>query len=253
MKADITKKQKKNPLPNHHVGEGIFVLSFDEYKELNLSTEEKNIMVTFEDDGCLSRYCVNYGVTRKLIYADAQNRQKIATDVNFSNLKKHLDNMSDYITSTYKPYGLHRARKYSDFSQPKLIGPSMFVQPCYCYDDQNLFVGMSYNIITPKDDTNLLFILGIINSKYAQDWFHSNAKHRGAGVDVGVDKLRTFPIASATKFQQQQIIDLVNIILVKKKQDPQSNTSIEENAIDAIVYDLYSLTDTEIKIIEQSI
>ena len=247
------KMYKKNPLPNHHVGEGIFVLSFDEYKELNLSTEEKNIMVTFEDDGCLSRYCVNYGVTRKLIYADAQNRQKIATDVNFSNLKKHLDNMSDYITSTYKPYGLHRARKYSDFSQPKLIGPSMFVQPCYCYDDQNLFVGMSYNIITPKDDTNLLFILGIINSKYAQDWFHSNAKHRGAGVDVGVDKLRTFPIASATKFQQQQIIDLVNIILVKKKQDPQSNTSIEENAIDAIVYDLYSLTDTEIKIIEQSI
>ena len=247
------KMYKKNPLPNHHVGEGIFVLSFDEYKELNLSTEEKNIMVTFEDDGCLSRYCVNYGVTRKLIYADAQNRQKIATDVNFSNLKKHLDNMSDYITSTYKPYGLHRARKYSDFSQPKLIGPSMFVQPCYCYDDQNLFVGMSYNIITPKDDTNLLFILGIINSKYAQDWFHSNAKHRGAGVDVGVDKLRTFPIASATKFQQQQIIDLVNIILVKKKQDPQSNTYIEENAIDAIVYDLYSLTDTEIKIIEQSI
>ena len=126
-------------------------------------------MVTFEDDGCLSRYCVNYGVTRKLIYADAQNRQKIATDVNFLNLKKHLDNMSDYITSTYKPYGLHRARKYSDFSQPKLIGPSMFVQPCYCYDDQNLFVGMSYNIITPKDDTNLLFILGIINSKFRTD------------------------------------------------------------------------------------
>ena len=247
------KMYKKNPLPNHHVGEGIFVLSFDEYNELNLSTEEKNIMVTFEDDGCLSRYCVNYGVTRKLIYADAQNRQKIATDINFSNLKKHLDNMSDYITSTYKPYGLHRARKYSDFTQPKLIGPSMFVQPCYCYDDQNLFVGMSYNIITPKDDTNLLLILGIINSKYAQDWFHSNAKHRGAGVDVGVDKLRTFPIASATKFQQQQIIDLVNIILVKKKQDPQSNTSIEENAIDAIVYDLYSLTDAEIKAIEQSI
>ena len=247
------KMYKKNPLPNHHVGEGIFVLSFDEYNELNLSTEEKNIMVTFEDDGCLSRYCVNYGVTRKLIYADAQNRQEIATDINFSNLKKHLDNMSDYITSTYKPYGLHRARKYSDFTQPKLIGPSMFVQPCYCYDDQNLFVGMSYNIITPKDDTNLLLILGIINSKYAQDWFHSNAKHRGAGVDVGVDKLRTFPIASATKFQQQQIIDLVNIILVKKKQAPQSNTSIEENAIDAIVYDLYSLTDAEIKIIEQSI
>lgn len=248
-----SKMYNKKPLPNHHVGEGIFVLSFDEYSKLNLSAAEKSIIVAFEDDGCLSRYCVNYGITRKLIYADAQNRHKIATDVKFLNLKKHLDNMSDYITSTYKPYGLHRARKYSDFTQPKLIGPSMFVQPCYCYDDQNLFVGMSYNIITPKDGTNLLFILGIINSKYAQDWFYSNAKHRGAGVDVGVDKLRTFPIASATKSQQQQIIDLVNIILVKKKQKSQVDTSIEENAIDAIVYELYGLTDAEIKIIEQSI
>ena len=236
-----SKMYKKNPLPHHHVGEGIFVLSFDEYSKLNLSTEEKNIMVPFEDDGCLSRYCVNYGITRKLIYADAQNRHKIATDVQFSNLKKHLDYMSDYITSTYKPYGLHRARKYSDFTQPKLIGPSMFVQPCYCYDDQNLFVGMSYNIITPKDGINLLFILGIINSKYAQDWFYSNAKHRGAGVDVGVDKLRTFPIPSATKSQQQQIIDLVNIVLSKKKQDSHADISVEENSIDKLVYELYGV------------
>ena len=117
----------------------------------------------------------------------------------------------------------------------------MFVQPCYCYDDQNLFVGMSYNIITPKDGINLLFILGIINSKYAQDWFYSNAKHRGAGVDVGVDKLRTFPIPIATKFQQQQIIDLVNIILAKKKLDVQTDTSIEENSIDKLVYELYGI------------
>ena len=236
-----SKMYKKNPLPHHHVGEGIFVLSFDEYSKLNLSTEEKNIMVPFEDDGCLSRYCVNYGITRKLIYADAQNRHKIATDAQFSNLKKHLDYMSDYITSTYKPYGLHRARKYSDFTQPKLIGPSMFVQPCYCYDDQNLFVGMSYNIITPKDGINLLFILGIINSKYAQDWFYSNAKHRGAGVDVGVDKLRTFPIPSATKSQQQQIIDLVNIVLSKKRLDVQIDTSFEENSIDKLVFELYGI------------
>ena len=236
-----TKMYKKNPLPNHYIGEGIFVLSFDEYNNLNLSDAERNIMVQFEDDGCLSRYFVNYGITRKLIYADAQNRHKIATDSQFANLKKHLDNMSDYITSTYKPYGLHRARKYSDFTQPKLIGPSMFVQPCYCYDDQNLFVGMSYNIITPKEDTNLLFILGIINSKYAQDWFYSNAKHRGAGVDVGVDKLRTFPIPSATRSQQKQIIDLVNIILAKRKQNLQIYTYIEENAIDEIVYELYGI------------
>ena len=236
-----SKMYKRNPDPNHYVGEGIFVLSIEEYDNLNLSAEEKDIMVLFEDNGCLSRYSIDYDKTRRLIYADSVNRYKIATDVKYVNLKKHLDYMADYITSTYKPYGLHRARKYDDFIQPKLIGPSMFSQPSYSYDNKNLFVGMSYNIITSKEETNLLFILGIINSKYAQDWFYSNAKHRGVGVDVGVDKLRTFPIPDATTSQRQQIIDLVNDVLIKKKQDSHVDTSVEENSIDKLVYELYGI------------
>lgn len=104
------KMYQKNPDPNHYIGEGIFALSLDEYRELNLSEEERSIMVLYEDNGCLSRYYIDYDKTRRLIYADAINRNKIATHTQFRNLKKHLDHMSDYITSTYKPYGLHRAR-----------------------------------------------------------------------------------------------------------------------------------------------
>ncbi|MBQ1176457.1 MAG: N-6 DNA methylase [Paludibacteraceae bacterium] len=248
-----SKMYKKNPLPNHYVGQGIFVLSLDEYDNLDLNIEEKNIMVPFEDEGCLSRYYINYELTRRLIYSDVQNRKKISDSPQFVNLKRHLDYMSDYITSTYRPYGLHRARNYNDFIQPKLIGPSMFVQPCYCYDNQGLFVGMSYNIIIPKTETNLLFILGVINSKYAQNWFYCNAKHRGAGVDVGVEKLRSFPIPNPSKFQQEEIIMLVNNIIRKKRENPNVDISEEESKIDKLVYQLYELTDAEIKIIEESV
>ena len=143
------------------------------------------------------------------------------------------------------------ARKYEDFTQPKLIGPSMFVQPCYSYDDKNLFVGMSYNIISPKKDVSLLYILGIINSKYAQDWFYNNAKHRGSGVDVGVDKLRTFPIPNATLSQQQQIINLVKTIIENKTSNFNYDTSTLENHIDSIIYSLYGLTDAETQITKE--
>ena len=245
-----SKMYKKRPLPNHFIGEGIFVLSNDEYNKLNLSSSEESIMELFEDEGCLSRYCINYNNTRKLIYSDSINRKKIANDSEFVHLKTHLDKMSDYITSTYKPYGLHRARNYSDFTQPKLIGPSMFVQPSYSYDDQNLFVGMSYNIIVPKEKVNLFFILGILNSKYAQNWFYSNAKHRGAGVDVGVDKLRGFPIPNANTQQCQQIITLVNTIILKKQQDHDADVSDKEKRIDIIVYKLYKLTFDDVLIID---
>lgn len=237
-----SKMYKKNPLPNHHIGEGIFVLSIEEYNFLNPSAEEESIIELFEGDGCLSRYSIDYQKTRRLIYADSCNREKIANDNHFVNIKAHLDNVSEYITSSYKPYGLHRARKYEDFTQPKLIGPSMFINPCYSYDNRNLFVGMSYNIITPKAGTNLFFILGVLNSQYCRDWLYSHAKHRGAGVDVGVDKLRTVPIPIATPAQQQPIIELVDTIIAKKQANPKVNTAEEEQQIDQQVYKLYGLT-----------
>ena len=244
------KMYKRNPDPKHFVNEGIFVLSEDEYKTLTLTSEEKEIIELYEDEGCINRYYTDYSKTRHLIYSDTLNRDKIENNSNFKNLKSHLDYMADYITSTYKPYGLHRARVHNDFIQKKLIGPSMFGKPNFTYDDKNLFVGMSYNVIISKNSTNLLFILALLNSSYASDWFYKNAKHRGIGVDVGVDKLRTFPIPTATKEQQQEIITLVDKILAAKKADSSTDTTEWEKQIDQKVYELYGLTPEEIAIVE---
>jgi spore coat polysaccharide biosynthesis predicted glycosyltransferase SpsG len=54
-----------------------------------------------------------------------------------------------------------------------------------------------------------------------------------------------------TPEQQQAIIDLVSTILAQKKADPTADTSIEENEIDRLVYDLYGINETERKLIEQ--
>ena len=49
---------------------------------------------------------------------------------------------------------------------------------------------------------------------------------------------------------QQPIIDLVDAILTKKKQSPQADILDLENTIDYHVYNLYGLSDNEIKIVE---
>ena len=232
-----SKMYKKNPDPKHFVGEGIFVLSKEETDKLKLSQEEKDILELYEDTGCINRYHIDYSKTRNLIYSDAINREKINNEKKYTNLKKHLDYMSDYITSTYKPYGLHRARDYNDFVKNKIIGPSMFESPCFAYDKKRLFVGMSYNIITAKDDTNLLFILALLNSDFANNWFYENAKHRGIGVDVGVEKLRQFPIPDSSTENQKQIIDLVNSIIQMKNSN--KDTSEEEDILNKIINRLY--------------
>ena len=51
---------------------------------------------------------------------------------------------------------------------------------------------------------------------------------------------------------QQPLIDLVNKILEIKKGNSESDTSTLEYEIDQLVYQLYELTEEEIKIIEGS-
>ena len=48
----------------------------------------------------------------------------------------------------------------------------------------------------------------------------------------------------------EPIITLVDRILEAKKLDPQSDTSVLEAEIDRLVYDLYGLTEDEIRIVE---
>lgn len=52
---------------------------------------------------------------------------------------------------------------------------------------------------------------------------------------------------------QNSIVKIVDEIIALKKTNPNHDTSSLERQIDAIIYDIYGLTDAEIKIIEQSI
>ena len=58
------------------------------------------------------------------------------------------------------------------------------------------------------------------------------------------------PIVIAKQEEQKQIQEMVLNILAKKKANPQADTTVEENAIDKLVYQLYGLTEQEIQIVE---
>lgn len=65
-------------------------------------------------------------------------------------------------------------------------------------------------------------------------------------------KYPNIPIPEATAEQQKPIIALVDKILSAKKDNPQNDTSTLESQIDDLVYDLYGLTDDDVKIIESA-
>lgn len=62
--------------------------------------------------------------------------------------------------------------------------------------------------------------------------------------------LSEIPIKYICLKEQQKLITKVDQILTAKQSDPTTDTSALEAEIDKMVYELYSLTDDEIKIVE---
>ena len=241
----ITKKQiAQSGRDDLAVGTGVFVLSEEEVEQLNLSPAERSILKPYLDPHDVGRYWIAPTDRKFLIYSDRENKALIKTNPQFKTLKKHLDRFSDVITSSNAPYGLHRPREKKFFQSPKILFPSMFSDTCFALDTNKFYVGMSFSVVIAKDgEIDLRFILALLNSHWALKWYYSNGKHRGAGVDIGVEKLRTFPVPASDATQQATITGLVDrIFAAKRRDDLVVDTSALEREIDQQVYALYGVT-----------
>jgi len=250
----VSKKSLKNNGNNEfNVGDGVFVLSKFELESLNLSEYENNAVIKkYLEPTDIEKYRINFS-DNYLIYSDKEVKKLISKN-KLPNLKRHLDRFSGFITSSNKPYGLHRPRESKFFENDKIIFKGMFVSNDFCIDKEKYYVGMSFSVIIQKNkDYTLEYLLAILNSKFANYWFFKNAKHRGAGVDVGVEKLRTFLVRTVDNREQQPFIKLVDQILTAKKANPRIDTTALEKQIDQLVYKLYDLTEDKIAIIEGSV
>lgn len=102
---------------------------------------------------------------------------------------------------------------------------------------------------------DLRYLLGVLNSKYAQVLINNQ---RGDDYHIYPEHQRNIPIPTATPDQQNEIIALVDKILEAKKMLNQvqhdtssADTTELENQIDQKVYELYGLTEEEIKVVEE--
>jgi adenine-specific DNA-methyltransferase len=144
--------------------------------------------------------------------------------------------MTEYITSSNAPYGIHRPRKRYYFEQTKIIMPSMFANNNFAIDyGDNIYVGMSFSCIVVTSKEYLIeYILAVLNSTIAYNWFYSTGKKRGAGVDIGVDKIRTFPIKPCSIERQSEIAKMVKLL----HEDYDTNKELDKK-LDNIVSKIY--------------
>ncbi|WP_181232628.1 type IIG restriction enzyme/methyltransferase [Helicobacter pylori] len=105
------------------------------------------------------------------------------------------------------------------------------------------------NLSYCKEREHAKFLVGLLNSRLL-DWLFRKTSTNN---HVNLYELETLPIPQITKSNKptaDKIIALVDKILQAKAKDPKANTQESEKEIDALVYQLYHLTDEEIKTIE---
>ncbi len=143
---------------------------------------------------------------------------------------------------------------HEDFEKEKIVYPCIMAkEPCFVYEEKGFYAPAPANIVT-GDKMEIKYITALLNSKYI--YFAMRKFYMGGGIEgeLKTNNLEKIPIPKITEKNQEladKITDGAKAILALKEKDPKANTQKLEKEIDALVYQLYHLTDEEIKIIEE--
>jgi adenine-specific DNA-methyltransferase len=137
---------------------------------------------------------------------------------------------------------------YDKFEKPKIMYQVLQVKPCFIYDEEGLFCNNSMWFIPSNDKV----LLGILNSKMGWWLISKYCTAIQNGYQLIWKYFSQIPIAIGNDIVRKLISGLVNEILSMKKEKTIADTTELESQIDQLVYQLYDLTEEEIKIIENS-
>ncbi|UOR97503.1 class I SAM-dependent DNA methyltransferase [Helicobacter pylori] len=178
-------------------------------------------------------------------------------------IKAHLDSHWDTIATRSDqgdtPYHLRNCAYLEDFEKEKIVYGEIVQEPRFYLDNGECELGYFYAEATSFILTgeHLCYLLGMLHSKlitFAFKTFYAGGGLGESGYRYKKAFIERLPIPKITPQNQElahKITDGAKAILEAKEKDPKANTQKLEKEIDALVYQLYNLTDEEIKTIEE--
>ncbi|MFP6195255.1 class I SAM-dependent DNA methyltransferase [Helicobacter pylori] len=167
-----------------------------------------------------------------------------------AHLDAHYDTIATRCDQGDTPYHLRNCAYLEDFEKEKIVWAEMTDEPRFIYDNKGFLINQTCYFIA-RDDK---YLFAILNSKVMYFFMRQMASNLGEGAFRWIKQfIERLPIPQITPKNQEladKITDGAEQILALKAKDPKANTQRLEKEIDALVYQLYNLTDEEIKIIE---
>ncbi|WP_199495362.1 type IIG restriction enzyme/methyltransferase [Helicobacter pylori] len=175
-----------------------------------------------------------------------------------AHLDAHWDTIATRCDQGDTPYHLRNCAYLEDFEKEKIVYGEIVQEPRFYLDNGECELGYFYAEATSFILTgeHLRYLLGMLHSKlitFAFKTFYAGGGLGESGYRYKKAFIERLPIPKITPQNQElahKITDCAKAILEAKEKDPKANTQELEKEIDALVYQLYNLTDEEIKIIE---
>ncbi|GAA6777556.1 hypothetical protein BTM491_00780 [Helicobacter pylori] len=176
-----------------------------------------------------------------------------------AHLDAHWDTIATRCDQGDTPYHLRNCAYLEDFEKEKIVYGEIVQEPRFYLDNGECKLGYFYAEATSFILTgeHLRYLLGMLHSKlitFAFKTFYAGGGLGESGYRYKKAFIERLPIPKITPQNQKladKITDGAKAILEAKEKDPKANTQELEKEIDALVYQLYNLTDEEIKIIEE--
>ena len=183
----------------------------------------------------------------------------------FPKIKAHLSKYRrftelkrEYVEGKLPWYSLHWAREIDIFtSKDKIVLPYRNKRNIFAYCEENFFGSKDILYIRKKEENiNLKYILALLNSKLYYYWLWNFGKRKGGVLELYVTPVSEIPIKYINIGKQQELIEIIDLIIKtinnKILEDNKKGKKIAEyrDYIDKSVYEIYDLSEEEIKIIE---
>jgi hypothetical protein len=227
-----------------------FVIKIEEANKISLENE---IIKKLIIGGEINRYELQSKSGKGIIYFT--NKMSISdypeTEKHLISYKVKLENRVETKSGVIPWYVMLRPRRQKLFEEPKILIRQTANRIIAAYDDEKWYCLKSGIIIQLPNETNLSYkyLLGLLNSSL-MNFLYNDLVNEDNRIFPEVKPIQLFklPIKIADTDSQKEVSALVEKIESMKKSGQETNEI--ESKLDKQIFNIYDLTEEEIKIIE---
>jgi hypothetical protein len=158
-------------------------------------------------------------------------------------------------SGSYKWYEIQdNIAYYSEFEKEKVAWMNMNRKWKFSFVPRGYYIEASLNFIASNEHAK--FLTGVLSSRLHEWYFrHTGRMFDSGGYMCKVDSISAFPVPKITKNNnkiKQSIESAVDEVINIKGENSDADTTQMEKKVDQLIYQLYNLTNEEIRLVEES-